>query len=135
MNVELTKKLYPNGDIYTTLKTNINSVTFYSNTKNYEENLQKYSKELNKEYITKKKIIDFKEAFLKGNTNNITMLKEALKQGINVLYHYDFMGCFSVEKVTNKTVKIEDICGNIKFLKYDYFNALLKDAFSFTMEV
>lgn len=135
MNIDYeVKKMITDEGIYATIKTDINSITFFSSENDYKTNFNKYLNELIDEYKNLRKCASFKDNFLKGNlVDNLNMIKSAMKENIEVFFHYDLMGCFEIVSISEKTVKIIDICNNVKYLKHKYFNSLTKDGFSFSV--
>lgn len=121
------------GDIYATIKTDLNSVTFQANNSDYRKKHKRYLKDLLEEYVKIKKCYDFKNNFLKSNTNNVEMLKVAETYRLKVFVHYKDMTNLEVIKITDKTVKVKDNCGNEKFIRHKFFNEIKKECFAYSV--
>jgi len=60
----------------------------------------------------------------KQNKITSNVIKTALERGYVITYCYSICGCLEFIKICKKTIKISDICNNIKYLKFDYVDGL-----------
>jgi hypothetical protein len=61
-------------------------------------------------------------------------IKEVMEQGYKVGFHYNLMGCATIERINGKSFTIEDICNRKHYLKDEYMNSIMMSQWFITEE-